>query len=184
VVHPSDPSGIVLITQLDPISVLFALPQDQLPEVAVQLAKRPLAVEAWSRDSRTRLGDGRLQLVDNQINQATASIRLKSIFANPRHLLWPNQFVKARLLVTTARGALVIPAVAVQRGPEGSFVYVIGADATVSARPVEVASTQDELALIRAGLAPGEEVVTEGQNQLRSGSRVARRPAAKTAELQ
>ncbi len=107
-VHASDQTGLVVVTQLDPISVLFSLPQDELPRVMQQLAQGQLPVEAWSRDGSQKLATGRLLLVDNQINAATATLRLKAVFPNPQHLLWPNQFVKARLLLTTRKDALVV----------------------------------------------------------------------------
>jgi multidrug efflux system membrane fusion protein len=171
-VHPTDPNGIVVITQVQPIAVLFTLPQDDLHRVAIELQKAPLDVEAWSRDGATRLGVGKLALIDNQINQTTATMRLKAIFDNAERLLWPNQFVKARLLLTTRKGALTVPGTAVQRGPKGSFVYVIGADMAVDMRTVEVAETQGDLALLKSGLNVGETVVTDGQNQLKPGSKV------------
>lgn len=171
-VHATDQNGIVVITQVQPIAVVFTLPQDELHRVALELQKGPLTVEAWSRDGATRLGVGQLALIDNQINQATATMRLKSIFDNAERLLWPNQFVKARLLLTTRKGALTVPSTAVQRGPKGSFVYVIKDDSTAEMRPVEIAETQGDLALLKSGLNPGETVVTDGQNQLKPGSRV------------
>lgn len=183
VVHAADANGIVVITQLDPIAVLFTLPQDQLTPVSEQLARGPMTVDAYSRDGATLLGSGQLALVDNQINQATSTIRLKAIVPNPRHLLWPNQFVNARLHLATRSGALVVPATALQRGPAGTFVYVIGSDMTVSPRPVEVESTQGELALIAKGLQEDERVVVDGQNQLRPGSRVAVRGPGGHPEL-
>src|SRR5207302_11394216 len=144
-VHASDVSGIVVLTQLDPISVLFTLPQDNLPQVAQQMELGTLSVEAWSRDGNTKLATGELLLNDNQINQNTATMRLKATFANPQRVLWPNQFVKARLLVSVRKGALVIAATAVQRGPDGTFVYVVGPDDTVQARTVEVDPTQGDI---------------------------------------
>jgi multidrug efflux system membrane fusion protein len=179
VVHAADPNGIVVITQLDPVAVLFTLPQDQLTPVSEQLARGPLAVDAYSRDGSTVLGSGRLALIDNQINQATSTIRLKAIIPNPRRLLWPNQFVNAQLHLMTHTGALVVPATALQRGPAGTFVYVIGSDMTASPRPVDVQATQGELALVAKGLEEGERVVVDGQNQLRPGSRVAVREQGK-----
>jgi multidrug efflux system membrane fusion protein len=175
-VRASDPTGIVIINQLNPISLLFTLPQDELPRIAPQLSRGELPVEAWSRDGQTRLGTGKLELIDNQINQTTATVRLKAIFDNPQHMLWPNQFVKARLRVTTRTDALVVPATAVQRGPEGTFVYVIQPDQTVLSRPVDIELTQGEIALVAKGLSAGEQVVVEGQGQLRSGARVQARP--------
>jgi multidrug efflux system membrane fusion protein len=180
-VHPTDANGIVVITQVDPIGVVFALPQDDLPKVGKQLASGPIKVDAVSRDGSTKLATGDLAVIDNQISASTGTVRLKATFANPDGSLWPNQFVKTRLLLTTQKGALVIPAVAVQRGPQGVFVYVANDDNTVAVRPVEVGSTQGDLAIIAKGLAAGDNVVTEGQNQLRAGSKVAPRPAASAA---
>jgi multidrug efflux system membrane fusion protein len=175
-VKQSDPNGIVLLTQLDPIAVLFTLPQDDLPRVSEQMQKEPLVVEAFSRDGQNKLGTGELQLIDNQINATTATMRLKSLFPNPQRVLWPNQFVKARLLLTTKRDALVIPAAAVQRGPDGTFVYAISDDNTATAKNVQVDSIQGDLAIIAKGLQPGERIVIEGQNQLRPGGKVNPRP--------
>ena len=186
-VHAADAGGIVIITQIEPIAVLFTLPQDELHKVALEMAKGPLTVEAWSRDGLTKLGEGDLGLIDNQINQATASMRLKAIFKNPKRVLWPNQFVKARLLLRTQKDAVVVPSLAVQRGPKGLFVYVVAADQTVSDKAVQVESVQGDLSLIKSGLEPGQLVVVDGQNQLRPGSKVATRvpdkaTSTKTAE--
>ena len=175
-VRAGDPTGIVIINQLNPIALLFTLPQDELPRIAPQLSRGELPVEAWSRDGQTRLGIGKLELVDNQINQTTATVRLKATFDNPQHMLWPNQFVKARLRLTTRTDALVVPASAVQRGPDGTFVYVIEANQTVSARPVDIELTQGEIAIVAKGLSAGEQVVVEGQGQLRPGAPVQARP--------
>jgi membrane fusion protein, multidrug efflux system len=172
VVHASDQNGIVLVTQLDPIAVLFTLPQDQLTAVATELARGPLSVEVYGRDGAALLGTGKVELIDNQINQATSTIRLKAIVPNPKRLLWPNQFVNARLLLTTRQGALVVPTTALQRGPSGTLVYVINDDGTVAPRPVEVDATEGDLALVAKGLQQGERIVTDGQNQLRPGSKV------------
>ena len=177
IVHAADPNGLVVVTQLDPIAVLFTLPEDDLPEVSKELADgQTLLVEAWSRDGATRLADGKLLLIDNQINTATASIRLKAQFDNPRRMLWPNQFVKARLRVTVRKGALVVPQVAVQRGPQGLYVYVAGKGGTAEQRPVELEQNAGDLSLLTSGVQPGEQVVVDGQNQLRPGSKLAPRP--------
>jgi len=176
-VHASDANGIVVITQLDPIAVLFTLPQDDLPRVSKALAQGPLSVEALSRDGNVKLGTGKVLLIDNQITQTTATIRLKAVFPNPDNALWPNQFVKARLLLTTRAGALVVPTPAIQRGPKGTFVYVVGPGNTVAVRPVELDSTEGALALISKGLTSGEQVVVDGQNQIRPGSLVQPRSA-------
>ncbi|HUL58848.1 MAG TPA: efflux RND transporter periplasmic adaptor subunit [Anaeromyxobacteraceae bacterium] len=177
VVHASDPNGIVVVTQLDPIAVVFTLPQDQLGPVAEQQARGPLTVEAYARDGSTLLGTGKLEVIDNQINQTTSTLRLKAIFPNPRHALWPNQFVNVRLRLETRRDALVVPASAVQRGPNGTFVYLVGADDTATMRPISIAITQGDLALVAKGVDAGERVVVEGQSQLRPGAKVAPRAA-------
>ena len=178
IVHAADATGIVVVTQMEPIAVLFTLPQDDLPEVAKQQAMGALPVEARSRDGAQLLGSGTLELIDNQINQGTATMRLKAIFPNPDRALWPNQFVKARLRLTVRKGALVIPAVAVQRGPQGAFVYVAkGGEAEL--RTIGVERIEGEDALISQGLAPGDKVVREGQSQLRPGAKLAlREPSA------
>ncbi|HXL15993.1 MAG TPA: efflux RND transporter periplasmic adaptor subunit, partial [Streptosporangiaceae bacterium] len=167
-----------VVTQLDPVAVLFTLPQDYLPQVAQQMELGALAVEAFSRDGSVKLGSGELIVIDNQINQNTATMRLKANFANPQRQLWPNQFVKARLLLTVRKGATVVPTTAVQRGPEGTFAYVVGPDQTVQARPIEVELTQGDVAAIARGLSPGEVVVADGAAALRPGAKVAPRPAA------
>jgi len=172
IVHPSDPNGIVVVTQIDPIAVLFTLPQDDLPRVQAAMAGGKLTVQALSRDGRAALGKGELALVDNQINAATATIRLKAIFPNPEHTLWPNQFVKARLLLGTRAGAVVVPAVAIQNGPAGAFVYVVDADKKAAPKPVSVALIEDDMAVIAQGVTVGETVVTEGQFQLKPGAPV------------
>jgi multidrug efflux system membrane fusion protein len=171
-VHPAEAAGIVVVTQVDPIAVLFTLPQDELGRVQKAMAEGKPAVDALSRDGSSVLATGVLEVIDNQINATTATIRLKAIFPNPDRVLWPNQFVKARLHLGLRKGALIVPAVAVQRGPAGSFAYVVGADKTVAARPVEVDSTDTQFAVIRSGLTPGETVVTEGQFQLKPGALV------------
>ena len=175
VVHAADPGGIVVVTQLDPVAVLFNLPQDELPRISDQMAHGKLTVDVYGRDGAAALGKGELELIDNQINQATATLRLKAIVPNPEHHLWPNQFVKARLLLTTRKGALVVPASTLQRGPDGTFVYVVGADQTVTLRPVDAVAPTGEVAIIDKGVSEGEIVVADGQNQLRPGSKVSLR---------
>lgn len=176
IVHASDPTGIVVLTQLDPIAVLFTLPEDDLPKISAKQQQAPLVVEAYARDGVTKLGKGELLVIDNQINTTTATIRLKATFKNPDRVLWPNEFVKARLVVTTKKGAIVVPAAAIQRGPSGVFVYVVGDDGTAQPRPCEVETTQGEIAIIAKGVRAGERVITDGQSQLAPGSRVAARP--------
>lgn len=176
-VHASDPTAIVTITQLDPIAVIFTLPQDALPQVSLHQAEGSLEVIVFSRDGETELGRGKLEVIDNAINTSTGTLRFKAVLPNPGHALWPNQFVKARLMLTVRSGVVVIPAPALQRGPAGLFVYVVAND-TAQARPVTVELLQGDDALIAKGLEQGDTVVIEGQNQLRPGSKVALRAKA------
>lgn len=176
IIHATDATGIVVITQLDPIAVLFTLPQDDLPAVAEQMGKGELTVDAFSRDGGAKLGTGKVLLIDNQINQTTATIRLKAMFPNPTASLWPNEFVKARLLLHTKRNVIVVPTPAIQRGPKGIFVYVVGSDSTVSVRSVVIDTAQGDQTILSSGVKPGESVVVDGQNQIRPGSKVAVRP--------
>ena len=171
-IRASDAGGLVVVTQLDPIAVLFTLPEDDLPRVLARQKKGPVPVEAYNREGDVHLGTGELVVVDNQINQSTATVRLKAAFPNPEQKLWPNQFVKARLLLDTRKDAIVIPAVAVQRGPKGAFVYTVGADKTAAVQPVQVAEISGALAIITQGLSESASVVIEGQNQLRPGAQV------------
>ncbi len=181
-VRATDTTGIVVVTQLDPAAVLISLPQDVLTQVVEQQRRGPLEIQVFSRDGSAELGRGRLEVIDNAINTTTSTLRLKAVVPNPESALWPNAFVKARLLLTTRVGALVVPAHALQRGPNGTFVYVVGSDKTVQPRPVTVERQQGDLVLISKGLQPGEGVVTEGQGQLRPGSKVAARPSAGTPD--
>lgn len=171
-VKANDPTGLVVITAIDPAAVLFTVPQDKLPAVAAALGRGDVTVEVWNRDGSQQLATGKLAVLDNQINQTTSTLRLKALVPNPKRVLWPNAFVKARMLVETRTGALVIPAVAIQRGPAGTFVYVVGADKTAQMKPVTVGLLAGGKALIEQGLATGEQVITEGQSQLRPGSKV------------
>jgi multidrug efflux system membrane fusion protein len=182
IIHASDPNGIVVIAQLDPIAVLITLPEDNLPAISQEMAQHPLAVDAYSRDGSIALGRGQVSLVDNQINPTAGTIKLKAIFPNPQRALWPNQFVKARVLLSTRKNAIVVPAPVVQRGPNGTFAFVVKSDKTVQARPIEVASTEGETAVVSKGLQPGEQVVVDGQYKLREGSRVIPKPQQAVAE--
>jgi multidrug efflux system membrane fusion protein len=181
VIHATDTTGIVVITQIDPIAVIFTLPQDDLPAVSKELAQTPLSVEAFSRDGSQDLAKGRLALVDNEINQATATIKLKALFDNPTRSLWPGGFVKARLTLSTRTNVVVIPVTALQHGPQGTFVYVVGADSRVSVQPVTLDLTQGDIAIVTSGLTPGQTVVTDGQNQLKPGSKDSARPQSAPA---
>jgi len=182
IVHASDQNGLVVLTQLDPVAVLFTLPQDELTPIASALARGRLPVDVYARDGTTLLGSGQLAVIDNQINQATSTVRLKAVVPNPKRLLWPNQFVNARLRLGTRQGALVVPAPAVQRGPNGTFVYVVGPDATVAPQLVQIEATVGDLALVAKGIDEGARVVVEGQSQLRPGAKVAPREPGKPGE--
>lgn len=171
-VKANDATGLVVITQVDPAAVLFTIPQDRLPAVAAATAKGEVEIEVWNRDGSQKLATGKLAVLDNQINQTTSTLRLKALVPNPDRVLWPNAFVKAKMLVETKKGALLVPAVAVQRGPQGTFVYVVGPDKTAQLRPVTVGLITANKAVIEKGLEGGEQVVIEGQNQLRPGGKV------------
>jgi multidrug efflux system membrane fusion protein len=173
IVHANDQTGIAIVTQLRPISLIFTLPEQSLPEIHQrQVAGETLEVLAVSRDNKTTLGTGKLTVIDNQIDTTTGTIRLKAEFPNDENTLWPGQFVNARLLLTTRKAGVVVPASAVQRGPDGSYVYVIGEDSTVQMWPVTVAQTENNEALIDAGLKGGEKVVVDGQYKLQPGATV------------
>ncbi len=178
IIKASDPSGIVVITAIDPAAVLFTIPQDKLPAIAAAMGAasspggKPVSVEIYNRDGSQKLATGTLAVLDNQINQSTSTLRLKALVPNPGRTLWPNAFVKARMLVETRAGALVIPAVAIQRGPQGTYVYVATADKTAEMRPVTVDIVAADRAVIAKGIAPGDQVVVEGANQLRPGGKV------------
>jgi multidrug efflux system membrane fusion protein len=179
-VHATDTGGIVVATQLDPVGVIFSLPQDDLVEISTQLARGP-QVAAFSREQGKELGQGTLEVIDNQINQSTSTSASRPSCPTPSRLLWPNQFVNARPLLETRAGALVMPAAAVQRGPSGSFAWVVGPDGTAAQRPVQLELTQGALAVVASGVSEGDQVVVEGQNQLRAGAPVAPREAAPAA---
>ena len=178
IVKAADTTGIVVVTQLDPIAVIFTLPQDDLARVQQAMNQAKLTVDALTRDGGDSLGSGTLELIDNQVNAQTATIRLKAHFPNPARAFWPSQFVKARLHLQSRKNVLVVPAAAVQRGPKGSFVYVVATDKTTQPKPVEVDSLEGEAAIIRKGLEAGDVVVTEGQNQLKPGAKVSPRESA------
>jgi len=177
IVHTSDANPMLVVTQLQPITVIFTLPEDQLPKVAKRMRNGVLPVEAYSRDNQTKLDTGKLLTIDNEIDQTTGTGRLKAQFNNSDGELWPNQFVNVRLLLETMKNSLVIPAAAVQRGPQGMYVYVVKPDKTVDVRPVTVAISQNNLTSVASGLSPNDTVVTDGQDKLHAGSTVETRPA-------
>jgi len=171
-VHASDTNSMLVITQLQPITAIFTLPEDQLPTVAKQMRRASLEVDAFSRDDSTKLATGKLLTIDNQIDQTTGTGRLKAVFTNEDSVLWPNQFVNIHLLLETRKNATVIPSAAIQQGPQGTYVYVMRPDKTVEAKDVEVATTAGNLAQIASGVSPNETVVTDGQDKLQNNSRV------------
>ena len=177
-VHASDQNGLLVITQLQPIAMLFTLPEDNLQMVAQHMKGRPLEVQAWNRDDSQQIADGHLETIDNQIDPNTGTFRLKGVFDNRDNALYPNQFVNARLQVYTQKNAITIPAAAVQRGAQGTYVYVVKADKTVESRPVAVGLTEGTLIVASSGLNPGEQVVTDGQEKLQAGNKVEPQPSS------
>ena len=172
-IHASDSNGLVVIAQLQPITVVFSLPEDAVQRIMPRLAAgESLPVLAYDREKRNLLATDTLLTVDNQIDTATGTFKLKAEFANDDNRLFPNQFVNARMRLETRRQVLLIPSAAIQRGSQGTFVYVVNDDHTVSVRPVQVGPSQGEETLIEHGLAPGERVVTDGVDKLREGARV------------
>jgi multidrug efflux system membrane fusion protein len=176
-VHASDTSGIVVVTQLQPISLIFTLPEDTIGVIGSALSAGPVTVAAMSRDGSAELDRGTVTLVDNQIDQTTGTIRIKAVFPNTQNKLWPGQYVDARVLVRTDRSALTIPVAAVQRGPDGMFAYVVKPDATVEARPLKVGEESGSVYVVQEGISDGERVVTSNQYRLQPGAHVAGRSA-------
>jgi multidrug efflux system membrane fusion protein len=172
IVHAADANGIVVITQLRPVSVVFTLPETNLQDVLSQGAQGGLHVSAFDRGNTTLLGDGRLAVVDNEIDQTTGTIKLKATFPNDDLKLWPGKFVNARLVLRVKKNATVIPASVVQRGPQGTYVYVIKPDKTAEMRTVKIAQTENNETVVDDGLKPGEDVVVDGQYKLQPGARV------------
>lgn len=177
IVHASDANPMLVIAQLQPVSALFTLPEDNLPTVASHMKNGPLTVEAYSRDDQTKLATGKLLTIDNEIDQSTGTGRLKATFDNKDNQLWPNQFVNIRLLLELRKNSTVIPSAAVQRGQQGTYVFVVKPDKTAEVRQVAVSLTQNNVSSIASGLAPGDVVVVDGQDKLQAGSKVEPRPA-------
>jgi len=172
IVHAAATTGIVVVTQVQPISVIFTLPEEDLGKVNAALAEGPVTVTTLSRDGATELDQGTLTLVDNEIDQSTGTAKLKATFGNLHNALWPGQYVNARVLVRTERSALTLPTAAVQLGPNGPFTYVVKADSTVEVRPLKIGEESGGLTVVNAGLALNERVVTSNQYRLQPGSRV------------
>jgi membrane fusion protein, multidrug efflux system len=174
IISPSTTNGLVVVTQLNPISLIFTLPETDLPKIQQQQQKTnaPLTVIAYNQDNTIKLGQGVLGLVNNEILQTTGSIQLKANFPNGSHQLWPGELVNARLLVDTRHNGLTVPASVVQQGPNGAYAYVVNPDDTVAIRPLKVAQISDGQALIDSGLKANESVVVDGQYKLQPGTRV------------
>jgi multidrug efflux system membrane fusion protein len=173
IVHASDTNGIVVITQLQPITVIFTLPEDSIGAVMQKLhGGQKLPVDVYDRAGRTKLATGALLTVDNQIDTATGTVKLKAQVGNEDSSLFPNQFVNARMLLDVKHGAILIPSAAILRGTQGTFVYVVKDDRSVAVRPVKVGTTEGETAAIESGIAAGEMVVIDGTDKLREGAKV------------
>jgi multidrug efflux system membrane fusion protein len=185
IVHAADTRGIVVLTQVRPISFIFTLPEDELSAVSAALSAGPVSVTALSRDDTTELDSGTLTLIDNQIDQTTGSARLKATFPNDKGQLWPGEFLNGRILVRTAHNAETIPSAAVQRGPSGVFTYVVKPDSSVEMRPLQIGAESNAMTVVTRGLDDGETVVTSNQYRLQPGAAVransAAAPAVRTA---
>lgn len=172
IVHAAATTGIVVITQVQPISVIFTLPEEDVTAVAAALSAGPVSVTTLSRDGAVELDQGTLTLVDNEIDQSTGTARLKATFSNDRNTLWPGQYVNARVLLRNARNALTLPTAAVQLGPNGPFTYVVNADSTVEVRLLKIGEESGGMTVVNSGLALNERVVTSNQYRLQPGSHV------------
>jgi membrane fusion protein, multidrug efflux system len=174
IIHPTDANGLVVVTQIEPISLIFTLPETDLPQIQQQQQKTkgPLTVLAYSQDNTIKLDEGVLGLVNNEILQTTGSIQLKANFPNKAHKLWPGELVNARLLLDTRHDGLTVAASVVQQGPKGTYAYVINPGNTVDIRPVTVAQISEGQALINSGLSANEQVVVDGQYKLQPGTHV------------
>jgi multidrug efflux system membrane fusion protein len=172
-VHASDANGLATITQLQPISVMFAPPQDDLPRVQKAMARQEAAVEAWDRTNTTKIATGKVAAIENQIDPATATFKVKAVFSNEDSALYPNQFVNVRLLVETLKGVVLVPDAAIQQSPTSEFVYVVGADKKVEMRQVTKGPSEKGLTVVETGLKEGEQVVTAGVDKLEPKMEVA-----------
>jgi len=181
IAHASDTTPMLILTQLQPIAVIFTLPEDLLQSVAQRMKQGTLEVDAFSRDDQTKLATGKLLTIDNQIDPATGTAKLKAVFDNKNNQLWPNQFVNADLLLETRKNSTVLPTAAILRGPQGAFVYAVNADKTVQDRPVTISLTQGNTTIVTSGLNPGDQVVTDGQDKLQRGSRIEPRTGGPSA---
>jgi multidrug efflux system membrane fusion protein len=172
IVHASDANPMLVLTQLQPIAVIFTLPEDLLPSVSQHMKHSTLQVDVYNRDDQIKLATGKLLTIDNEIDQTTGTAKLKAVFDNKDSQLWSNQFVNIQLLLETRKNSTVLPTAAILRGPQGTFVYAVKPDKTVEARPVTVSLTQGDTTITTNGLNPGDTVVTDGQDKLQSGSKI------------
>src|SRR6266849_6771146 len=173
IVHATDTNGLLVITQLQPIAVIFSLPQDQLPQVATKLRNgEQLVVDAFDRDDTTKIESGKLLTIDNQIDTTTGTYKLKAVFNNDRNLLFPNQFVNVHLLADVKKNLVIVPASAIQRGPQGTYVYVVQSGNTAKIQTVTIAQTTADKVGLSAGVNPGDSVVVDGQDKLQDGSKI------------
>jgi multidrug efflux system membrane fusion protein len=182
IVHAADTTGIVVVTQIQPIAVIFTLPEEDLEAVNTALAAGPVTVTTVSRQGSEELDRGTLTLIDNEIQQATGTLKLKATFDNAHNTLWPGQYVDTRVLVHTDRDAVTIPSSAVQLGPNGPFTYVVKRDSTVEVRPLKLGAQTDAVTVVAAGLALNERVVTSNQYRLQAGTHVTVAAAAAAAK--
>lgn len=172
IVHAADPNGLVVINQIDPITVMFTLPEEDVQRIGAAAGDKALPVKAMARDSTTTLATGELVLLNNAVDTSTGTIQLKARFPNPRHVLWPGQYVDMRLQLGTIAGAITVPSAAIQRGPNGTFVYVVNADNVAAMQKVETGQDLDGITVVRSGLQAGQRVVVDGQFKLKPGSKV------------
>jgi multidrug efflux system membrane fusion protein len=186
IVHANDTTGLLVITQLQPIAVIFSLPQDQLSQVIGKMhGAGPLPVEAYDRDNSTKVATGKLLTIDNQIDTTTGTYKLKAVFSNEKDNLFPNQFVNIHLLVDTKRNVTIVPTTAIERGPQGTYVYQTQNNNTVKIQPVTVTLTSGNSVAVGSGLRPGDNVVIDGQDKLQDGSKIeARSPAGSATKEQ
>jgi multidrug efflux system membrane fusion protein len=173
IIHATDPNGLVVITQLQPVTVVFSIPEDSIPGLLARMkGEKKIPVEAWDREGKRKIATGYLFTVDNQIDPTTGTVKLKAVFQNSGNELFPNQFVNARLLMDLVGGTVVVPAAAIQRSTRGIFVYVVKPDKTAEMRPVSLGPAQGDDQSISQGVAPGELIVVDGADRLRDGAKV------------
>ena len=173
IVHATDTNGLLVITQLDPISVIFTTDEDQLPPILDRMhAGQQLTVEAWDRELKNKLAEGKLETIDNQIDQTTGTLKLRAVFGNTNGKLFPSQFVNARLLVQQKQNITLLPNAGIQRNAQGTYVWLVQPDQTVAVRPITVGTVEGDMSEITSGLDPGDAVVTVGVDRLEEGGKV------------